>query len=263
MRAGPKRPAPADDGRRYRERAEGRIVTGIVQFKARKGDATASRASLVALADRAAPATDLLVLPEMAVTGYVFPDAAAVRAVAERPDGPTATALAEVARRHRTWVVAGFAEDAGERLYNSALVLDRDGRLAFVYRKTLLYDADVPWASPGDSGYAAFDTGAGRFAVGICMDLNDDRFVEWVRGVNPHAVAFPTNWVRGDSGIDVWAWWAWRLRGVEAALVAANTWGPEPGTTFTGRSAVLQQRVIRAHLPAEGDGVARAVVPTW
>lgn len=236
---------------------------GIVQFKATKGDPAGSRARLVGLADAAAEGADLVVLPEMAVTGYVFPDAAAVRAVAERPDGPTARALAEVARRRGAWVVAGFAEDAGDRLFNSALVIDRAGRTAFVYRKTLLYEADVPWATPGDSGYATFDTGSGVFGVGICMDLNDDAFVAWARAARPHAIAFPTNWVADDSGIDTWAYWAWRLQEVPSALVAANTWGPEGATTFTGRSAVLQARTIRAHLPPQGDGIARAVVRTW
>jgi predicted amidohydrolase len=234
------------------------VRVGFVQFRARKGDLEGSRSALVALAERAAEGVDLCVLPEMAVSGYVFPDAAAVRQVAERPDGPTARALAAVARRRGCWLVAGFAEDAGDRLYNSALVFDRDGGLAFVYRKTLLYDADLPWATPGDSGYAAFDTGVGRFGVGICMDLNDDRFVAWVRGAGLRAVAFPTNWVSDDSGVDPWAYWAWRLQGVDAALVAANTWGTDGDTRFTGRSAVLRSRVIRAHLPEQGDGFGRA-----
>jgi predicted amidohydrolase len=239
------------------------MKVGVVQFKATKGAIDASREALVSLADRAAPGTDLLVLPEMAVSGYVFPDAAAVRAIAERPAGPTARRLSEVARRHRTWLVAGFAEDAGDRLYNSAMVFDRDGALAFVYRKTLLYEADVPWATPGDSGYLSFDTGQGRFGVGICMDLNDDRFVRWVRDDRPHALAFPTNWVRDEAGTDTWNYWAWRMRDLDTALVAANTWGPEASTWFTGRSVVLQRLVVYAHLPPEGNGFARADIRTW
>ncbi len=239
---------------------------GIVQFKAVKGDPDGSRLRLSGLVDHLPRDLQLVVLPEMAVTGYVFPDAAAVRAVAERPDGPTAAAWSALARQRRCWVVGGFAEDAGERLYNSALVVDPSGATAFVYRKTLLYEADVPWATPGDSGYAAFDTGAGRFGVGICMDLNDDRFVEWVIAERPAAIAFPTNWVKSDEPWgppehDPWTYWAWRLGPAGAALVAANTWGPEGATTFTGRSAVLRARTLHARLPPEGDGVAWATIP--
>lgn len=233
---------------------------GVVQFKAIRGDPARSRAELLALARAAGVGTDLLVLPEMAVTGYVFPDRAAVAAVAESPTGPTSEALGAVARERGTWLVAGFPERDGDRLYNSAMVLDREGRLAFVYRKTLLYEVDVPWAEPGDSGYATFDTGAGTFGVGICMDLNDDRFVSWWKEADPDAMAFPTNWVEDPDGVDPWSYWAWRMEGVRGALVAADTWGAEDHVRFTGRSCVLRQATVHAWLPAEGDGWARATL---
>ena len=113
-----------------------------VQFKALKGDPRQSRVALAALASQAARDADLVVLPEMAVTGYEFATADAVRAVAEVPDGPTCEALAAVARDRGCWLVGGFAERAGDALFNSALVLDPAGQLRFVYRKTLLFDAD-------------------------------------------------------------------------------------------------------------------------
>lgn len=245
---------------------------GIVQYRARPGDPEGSRAELVGLAGQAARDVDLVVLPEMAAAGYAFPDAGAVRKVAEAPDGPSAAAYAPVARANRCWLVAGFPELAGDRLFNSALVLDPAGQLAFVYRKTLLYDADLPWATPGDSGYRAFDTDNGRFGVGICMDLNDDGFVGWTAGANLDAIAFPTNWVEPPTNeLHTWMYWAWRLIGQDTALVAANTWGrhamptrgggTEPGPlAFTGESAVLHQGRILASLPRTGNGAARAVV---
>ncbi|MCA9494022.1 MAG: carbon-nitrogen hydrolase family protein [Myxococcales bacterium] len=234
---------------------------GIVQFKARREDLRGSRAALSELALEAGEGVDLLVLPEMASTGYVFPDRDAVAAVAEPARGPTWEALSAVARERRCFVVAGFPERDGARLFNSALVIDREGELRSTYRKTLLYDEDLHWAEPGDSGYETFDTGAGRFGVGICMDLNDDRFVAWVRDTAPDAIAFPTNWVRDPDGTDAWRYWAWRLDGVRSALVAADTWGREGTTTFEGRSCVLRDRTVLAWLPEEGDGWARATIP--
>ena len=231
-----------------------------VQYRSVKGEIEASRARLVQLAARAARDADLVVCPEMAVTGYVFADADAVRQVAEPADGPTFAALRAVAERSRCTIVAGFPEMDGERLYNSALVIDDRGELAFVYRKTLLYDEDLRWAIPGDSGYHAFDVAGARVGVGICMDLNDDRFVDWLAEQRCDAVAFPTNWVRSDD-VDAWTYWAWRLHGLDVALVAANTWGFEDGIQFSGRSAVLREYVVRAALPRRGDGILRAVVP--
>lgn len=235
--------------------------TAAVQFKATKGDLHASRAALTALADRAAANADLVVLPEMAVTGYLFADAAGVRAVAEVPTGPTFQALAPIARANRCHLVCGFAEKAKDRLFNSALVIDPSGALAGVYRKTLLYDADLPWATPGDSGYATYD--GGRFGVGICMDLNDDRFVDWAGASKVPIVAFPTNWV--EDGSNVWWYWSWRLLGLRTSLVAANTWGEErvgaQVVEFTGESAVLVDGVVVASGPRTGDATIYATVP--
>jgi predicted amidohydrolase len=231
-----------------------------VQFKATKGDPERSLARLLPLVERAAPGSDLVVLPEMATTGYVFASPEEIAPLAEAPDGRTFAALSPIARAHATFVVAGFVERGGDgRLYNSALVLDRDGALVFVYRKTLLFDLDWAWATPGDSGYRTFDTGRGAFGVGICMDLNDDRFTAWVAGCGARAIAFPTNWL--DQDHEVWSYWAWRLAGARVALVAANTWGEEGEVRFRGESAILDHRTLRAAAPLVGDGVLRATLP--
>lgn len=229
-----------------------------VQFKAEKGRHVLSLAVLRALAEEAAWESDLVVLPEMAATGYLFPSPEAARQVAEPADGATFYVLAPVAVANRCWLVAGFPEIDGDRLFNSALVIDPTGALRFVYRKTLLFEPDEWWALPGDSGYRTFDTDAGRFGVGICMDLNDDGFVVWCAGADLDAIAFPTNWVQEDA--DVWEYWRMRLLGVDAALVAANTYGSEGPVSFTGRSAILQRGVVLASAPVSGDTVIRAEV---
>lgn len=229
-----------------------------IQFKARRGHKREALERLRGLAAQAAPGSDLVVLPEMAATGYLFASPGSARAIAETPEGPLFATLAPLAAAHGAWIVAGFAEDAGEALYNSALVIDRTGALAGVYRKTLLFQPDYWWARPGDTGYLAFDTGAGRFGVGICMDLNDDAFIAWLRGAGLDAIAFPTNWVEED--IDVWAYWKERLAGIDAALVAANTYGTEGPVAFTGLSAVIQGGQVLASAPPTGDRVLHAVL---
>jgi N-carbamoylputrescine amidase len=249
------------------------LRVGLVQFRAARTVKESARpglqpvehqrrlAALAWLAERAAQDSDLVVLPEMAATGYVFPDRDAVAAVAEAPDGATFHSWSRIAREHRCWLVGGFPERDGDRLFNSALVLDPTGERAFVYRKTLLYDADRPWASPGDSGYRAFDTDSGRFGVGICMDLNDDAFLGWAKDASLDAIAFPTNWVdEGTLEIPTWTYWAWRMRGLPGALLAANTWGSDGGFTFTGKSVILQNSRALAALPVSGNGVVRGTI---
>ncbi len=227
-----------------------------VQFRARKGDFDRSLADLCALAEPHAVGADLVVLPEMAVTGYVFPDRDAVWAVAEEADGPTCAAISRLASRHKCWMVAGFPERAGDRIFNSALVVNPAGERVFTYRKTMLYEEDLHWAEPGDSGYRRFDTDGGSFGVGICMDLNDERFIEWLVAEAPTAIAFPTNWVR--EGAPVWPYWAWRLQPVQSALVAANTWGSDGPITFSGKSAVLRGLQLHAWARETGDQVISA-----
>lgn len=249
------------------------MKVGLVQFRAQRPPfargAVVSRAAqrdrsltaLAWLADRAAQGADLVVLPEMAATGYAFPDRAAVAEVAEEPDGPTFRSWSRIARDHGCWLVGGFPERDGDRLFNAAMVLDPRGELVFVYRKTMLYEADVPWAAPGDSGYRAFDSDAGRFGVGICMDLNDDGFLAWMKGAELDALAFPTNWVdEATLDIHTWVYWAWRMRGQSAALLAANTWGTDGELTFTGESVILRHDRPLASLPPSGNGVVRGLI---
>ena len=231
----------------------------LVQFKATKGDVSGSRERLAHLTKQAAQGVHLVVLPEMAVTGYCFESREAVEAIAEPADGPTAEMFSAVARESGAWIVVGFAERDGDLLFNSALVINPEGKTAFVYRKTLLYDADLPWASPGDSGYPLLECDGERFTVAICMDLNDDRFIEWLREVKPRVLAFPTNWI--SEGVSVWPYWAWRLQGMDIALVAANSYGPDGEVTFTGESAVIDGRTVLAAAPETGDGYLQIDIP--
>jgi protein N-terminal amidase len=223
-----------------------------VQFKATYADPAASRARVESrMVEARTAGVDLIVLPEMAFTGYVFAGPSALEAVAEPADGPTYAWASEQARRARCWVVVGFPERAADRLFNSALVVDPAGGLAFCYRKTLLFDADRTWATPGDSGYRRFETDAGSFAVGICMDLNDPRFLLWAWRQRLDVLAFPTNWI--EEGLDVHAYWRERTEGSGAGLAAANTWGPERGVEFSGRSALMAGGEVVAAARRRGD----------
>jgi N-carbamoylputrescine amidase len=83
--------------------------------------------------------------------------------------------LATLAARHRTWVCAGCLEKDGESVYNSAVVLDRAGRIVHKHRKirTLpdvtghIYDASAP------GGAMTFTTEFGRIGLTICADNFD------------------------------------------------------------------------------------------
>lgn len=240
-----------------------------VQFKPNKQDGAAALAALAALVEQAAAqGARLVVCPEMATTGYLFRDADAIRARTETATGPGFQRLAAVARQHGCYIVCGYAErtdDPAGPLYNSARVIGADGTLLCNYRKRLLFPADTTWAQAGDRPYPQLQTPLGLLTTGICMDLNDDRFTDFLRQAQARVIAFCTNWV--DESLDVRPYWRYRLRGVGSYFVAANTygWESEPGhapTQFCGASAILAPdgRTLARAAPT-GDAVILAELP--
>jgi predicted amidohydrolase len=93
-----------------------------------------------------------------------------VKDLAEPIPGPVTEKLANAARRNRIWVVAGITEKDGDVVYNTAVLLDRKGRIAGKYRKVHLPREE--WKNgirPGHE-YPVFETDFGKVAIQICYD---------------------------------------------------------------------------------------------
>ena len=134
-----------------------------------KSSPDANLARFVALAgEAAARKADIVCLPEaiaMAGTGRSYFEAS------EPIPGPSTRLLAECARKHRMWIVAGLLEREGPLVYNTAVLIDRDGALAGTYRKVCLPREEIDGGiTPGEK-FAAFDTDFGRIGLLICWDL--------------------------------------------------------------------------------------------
>ena len=122
----------------------------------------------VLIAEAAERGADIVTLPEgitLAGSGKTYIE------VSEPVPGPTTEFLGEVARKHGVYVVAGILEREGEIVYNTAVLLDREGKVAGSYRKVSLpreeYDGGV---TPGDS-FPTFETDFGRIGIMICWDV--------------------------------------------------------------------------------------------
>ncbi|MBO0773625.1 MAG: carbon-nitrogen hydrolase [Actinobacteria bacterium] len=167
------------------------------QLAPRVGEAAANRAACRAAAERAAAAgAQVVVLPELAVSGYVFDGEAEARALAEPAQGPTASEWAGLAGRLGITLVGGLCElGADGLLYNSAVVA-ADGRIQAVYRKAHLWDAEKLIFTPGSAQPPVIEAGGARLAVMICYDLE---FPEWVRLpalAGAQLLCVPANWPR-------------------------------------------------------------------
>jgi predicted amidohydrolase len=110
---------------------------------------------------------DILCLGE-AIT--IVGTSCSVKDCAEPIPGPATRELGAAARRNRIWVVAGLTERDGDTIYNTAVLLDRRGRIAGKYRKVHLPREEwTKGITPGDS-YPVFKTDFGTVAIQICYD---------------------------------------------------------------------------------------------
>lgn len=172
------------------------LMVACIQMEPHVGRKDENLARSVDLIERAAAqGARLVVLPELANTGYVFASRAEALALAEPvPGGRCTQVWMDVARRCQVHIVAGIAERAGDRLYNSAVVLGPHGHLGS-YRKLHLWAEENRFFAPGDSGLPMFETAWGRLGVLICYDgwFPETYRLLAMQGVD--VVAVPTNWV--------------------------------------------------------------------
>jgi predicted amidohydrolase len=91
--------------------------------------------------------------------------------VSESVPGPSTERLGALARRLRCYIVGGIYERSGSLIYNTAVLLDRGGRLVGKYRKTHLPREEVEAGLTPGSEYPVFDTDFGKVGLMICWDL--------------------------------------------------------------------------------------------
>jgi len=199
-------------------------------------------AALEAAAGRGA---DLVVLPELCSSGYVFASAEEARSLAEAVDGPTVAGWAELSARLGVVVIGGFCELGPDgRLHNSAALIE-DGEVRTVYRKAHLWDRESLVFAPGDEPPPVLDTRAGRIGVVVCYDLE---FPEWIRLPaldGAQLLAAPANWPAGAleaSAAGAESGEVLRARAnacVNRIFVAVcDRHGPERGVDWVGGSLV-------------------------
>ncbi len=123
-----------------------------------------------AVQEAARAGADIVVLPEMTLTGFPYERFAEL---AEPLDGPAAAAFARMAGDHRVLVVAGLPrlDEAGERILNTTLVFDPAGELLAAYDKTHLYDKEKTVFTPGAALDGLFTYRGVRFGLLCCFDI--------------------------------------------------------------------------------------------
>jgi len=91
--------------------------------------------------------------------------------VAEPVPGPTTKRLGELAKARGSWVIAGIYEAEGPAVYNTAVLIDREGRYAGKYRKVYLPREEYEHGLTPGNTFPVFDTDFGRIGLMICYDV--------------------------------------------------------------------------------------------
>ena len=213
-----------------------------------------------------------MLLPEASLTGYVSPrfrlgpSSRFARArgprldfdlapFAEPADGPTARALAALAREHRTHLFGPLVERDGEYVYNTCIGFDRVGREIVRYRKRHPWYPET-WATPGDAPHPSFEVEGLRVTIAICFDIHFvNGFPEGgtpptrTAGALPDAdvLLFPSAWVEEEDTRPTMLPELARRAGL--TIVNAN-WGPgEPRLPGQGNSCIVQPSGAISVLP--------------
>jgi predicted amidohydrolase len=241
-------------------RAESEIRVACLQLEPHVGDVSGNVRRCVEMLEKAAGAgARLAVLPELANSGYVFATRDEAFACAETvPGGPTTDAWIEVARKHSMVIVAGICENAGDALYNAAVVV---GPLGFIgkYRKNHLWGAENLFFEPGNLGVPVFRIGAGRIACAICYDIWFPETFRLAALQGADMLCVPTNWVpmpEQPGHLPMMA----NVLSMSGAhsnsifVAAADRVGVERGQLFLGSSIIVSHTGWPVAGPASVDG---------
>jgi N-carbamoylputrescine amidase len=172
------------------------MIVACIQMNPVIGDKPANVSRSADLIRSAAErGADLVVLPELANTGYVFRDRHEALDLAEPvPGGETTAVWSELALRHHMTIVAGIAERDGDKLFNSAVMVGPKGYLGR-FRKVHLWGDEKKIFEAGDLGFPVYQAPFGRVAIAICYDV---WFPETFRAAalqQADILCVATNWV--------------------------------------------------------------------
>ena len=226
-----------------------------LQMHAIAGDGEANIERIAAAAaDAAAGGAKLLVVPELAVTGYGAGEVAFGR-LASPATGEVASRLAAIARDNGLAIVAGFAEQEGGHTYNSALFTDGIGTNA-VYRKSHLYgDYERSAFRPAAPASVMVELGGIRLGMLICYDVEFPENVRRLALAGADLIVVPTALPKGSSGTFI-AGHMIQVRAFENQVFVAyiNHCGADDRFTYAGLSRIAApDGKLLAEAPAEGE----------
>ena len=258
-----------------------KLTVAAAQLALRDGDEPANLAAArLACEEAAARKADLLVLPELWLSGYDLEHASEL---ALAPGDSRWDAIATLARDHDLAVAGSLLVREGDGVRNALVIFDRSGLLVARYDKLHLFPpgGEVQHLAPGQAiQVASLGPGSSRagavegLGLAICYDLRFPELFRAMRGRGATLVLLPAQWPH--SRLAHWSLLV-RARAVEnqVFLVAANRTGRDGAIRYAGHSVILDPwgepmvevgdppAVLSATLDLDAVAQVRARFPVW
>ena len=238
--------APAPTYTRYRVAA--------IQYEPSLGEKEKNVTDLLQLVEEAAQHNArLIVLPEMATTGYCWESRAEIAPFVEPIPGPTTERFQQLATHYDCYITVSLAEvDPTTDVYYNSLALIGPHGLIGSYRKIHSYISEPRWARDGDLDMPVWETPLGRLSGLICQDASFFEAARIPALRKADVLLFPTNWLEEKCPS---SWWMARAFENGVYFIAADRYGIERGVQFSGGSCVIDpDGAIQDYLDS-GDGI--------
>jgi len=213
------------------------------QMTARADTEARQAVCLAMIAEAVDGGAELIVLPELVTSGYVFTSRDEAVILATGPDDDLLAGWASALGGSDAVVVGGFCEvGPGGQLFNSAALVDRSGVQA-VYRKTHLWDSEKLVFTPGDALPPVLELPSGRVGLLICYDLEFPELPRHLALAGADLLAVPTSWPLverppGERPPEVGIAMA-TARANRVAIACCDRCGEERGQIWTAGTAIV------------------------
>jgi len=212
-------------------------TVGFYQFYPRFGQVSENLDRIVSALNNTT--ADVIVLPELAFTGYLFKNRRETFSLAENPENsPTLDKLIRLCRKQDFYLVTGFTERHKENVYNSALLLGPEGLLK-TYRKLHLFGQEKACFEPGNLPLEAVEVRGMKIGMMVCFDWAFPEVARVLALQGTDVLCHPANLVLA------YCQQAMTTRCLENSVYAitANRFGsdsrPHGNLTFTGQSQII------------------------
>lgn len=207
---------------------------GLIQYSPTWEDKKANKEKITSLLKEENNDVDLLIFPEMTLTGFTMQS----EKFAEEIDGESFAYFATLAEKFKCDVIAGLIEKGEEKIYNTLLHINPDGKLVTAYRKIhpFSFSDEDKHFSAGDKPVITW-IGDWKIGLSICYDLRFPELYRFYAKEKIHLIIIIANWP--DTRIEHWRTLL-KARAIENQCYVAgiNRVGKDPKLNFLGFSCV-------------------------